>query len=941
MSEGWPTTPSGFVGRAAELAELRELLRQHRLVSIVGPGGAGKTRLAAEAVRSLPASYSGSTWWCELGNLVDGTTLPSLIARATGIRLGADGSVGAEIAGLATGMNGRSGLLVLDNCEHVAESVAEAARGLLEATGPSLRLLVTSRRPLGIYGELDWPIPPMGLPPVPLGLTSDPNQLQEFDSTRLFLHRIPSVRRDLVIDHRTAATIVSICICLDGMPLAIEFAAARCRTVELSRVRAELADALSFLRGKGKTLGRHETMEASIGWSYALLPATERSVLRRLAVFAGGFTFEDAMQVVWGETHQTAAMLDSLESLADHSLLEFNPNSPGPPRYRLQEVVRQFAMSRLEDAGEHARFRHRHACHYLARACDFADVIERRWDGEMFAWLASDVDNLAVATHTLISEGDLRSAATLFCAAQHLWGSLRPREAALLAESILANSDGLPASDEAGLHSSLAIVWSDAGSLERAYVSATAALVGGEAQVAARAGLMAVAFASMGDPVGSEPLLRESIQMCAGLGDEWATRLGNVWLAAAVLLGQGASGRGRPLMQVALRSSQDSDPLLTAWALSLLGVAHADRGDALTALKHVNDTRKILGGLGDLLPGSASALSTSVAAVVADLAQGLVQIFRGELPLPHLRLDRSADDAAASGHVLGACIYRLLNGLHLLRTQQTALAVAELRRAQGPADLLGKWMGDRVRLATAWALLSLDEVEEFRQCATELASARSANPLYHCQLGAIQAEHALSVGDVESALGIARGDLKVAESEGFTWEMAMLLEVMACAAAARGDQMRAVRLLAATQQHRLDHTLLLAPPCHLGLVQTTLIGLKEAVGEPDFTRAWNDGRNLTLARAAAHADVGYRRRTRASTALERITPAEQEVMRLVAQGLTNVEVAQRLYVSRETVKTHLSHVFNKLGIHSRAEVGARAVQLGYLSESGPGTPNAR
>lgn len=243
-------------------------------------------------------------------------------------------------------------------------------------------------------------------------------------------------------------------------------------------------------------------------------------------------------------------------------------------------------------------------------------------------------------------------------------------------------------------------------------------------------------------------------------------------------------------------------------------------------------------------------------------------------------------------------------------------------------------MGDRVRLATAWALLGVGDLDALSECIAPLISTDSANPIYRCQLHAVQAEMAIRTDRTREALETARGALSIAVSDEFLWESVVLLEVAACATAKLGDRLRAVRLFAAAQQRRLDEELMLGPPCHIDLLNTVADETRRKLGEGRFARAWSDGQRMTLAEAAGHADAGPLRRGRALIGLESLTPAEERVMRLVGDGLTNMEIARRLLISPETVKTHLLHIFNKLDVRSRTEVAALAAHHGYLPPPG-------
>jgi predicted ATPase/DNA-binding CsgD family transcriptional regulator len=384
-----PLQLTSFVGRGRETSEVEKLLAESRLLNLTGPGGSGKTRLALAAASRLVDRFKDGVWWVELAPLSDPDLVPQAVASVLGVRE----SPGAVLTDtIAEHLGTRDVLLVLDNCEHLLAACARLADALLRLC-PDLRILATSRGALGVAGEILFEVPPLSLP--------DPRRvpaagsLPGYEAVRLFVERAETVRPDFSLAEENAMAVAHICFRLDGIPLALELAAARTRVLSVEQISERLDDSFTLLtRGGRTTIPHHKTLRAAMDWSYDLLTGRERTLLARLSVFAGGFSLEAAEAVGSGESIDGDDVLDLLASLVDKSLV-LVAEQDGEARYRLLETLRQYGREKLEGSGEAARVAQRHAGFYLALA-ESADLMSR----EQAAWLKrleTEHDNLRAA----------------------------------------------------------------------------------------------------------------------------------------------------------------------------------------------------------------------------------------------------------------------------------------------------------------------------------------------------------------------------------------------------------------------------------------------------------------------------------------------------------------------------------------------------------------
>ncbi|MBA3652978.1 MAG: hypothetical protein H0W70_02165, partial [Actinobacteria bacterium] len=430
VANNLPTQLTSFVGRAEQLTALRRTLRGVRVLTITGPGGCGKTRLALQLAGSAVDAYPGGVWVADLGPIAEPGFVASAVAEVLGV--GEMPNKALEQA-LAEHMGSRQILLMLDNCEHLVEACAPFVEMLIKNC-PGLTIVPTSREPLGCDGEVTWRVPSLTLP-----AESD---VGDAESVRLFVDRACAARPTFGLDAANAEAVAEVCRQLDGIPLAIELAAALARALTPREIAAQLADRFALLTGGRRGgLPRHRTLEASVDWSHGLLSEDERVLLRRLGVFAAGFEFCAAEAVAAGDGLERWSVLTALTGLVDRSLALLEEKA-GEGRYRLLETIRQYALGKLVEAGEVAAVRDRHLAYFLARA----EEAEPRLEGsDMLAVLATldvEVDNMRAALDWALQanrdEDGLRLASALWL----FWQRHRSEEGATRVRAALDAGDG-------------------------------------------------------------------------------------------------------------------------------------------------------------------------------------------------------------------------------------------------------------------------------------------------------------------------------------------------------------------------------------------------------------------------------------------------------------------------------------------------------------------
>ena len=413
-----PLELSSFVGRRQEIAEVKALVGEIRLLTLTGPGGSGKTRLALTVASEVARDFGDGVWLVELAPLSDPELVPQAVASVLGVRE-APGSPLTET--LSDHLLSRTMLLVLDNCEHLIDASASLSEALLRRC-PDLSILATSREALGITGESSWPVPPLSLPDPRRLPTVD--GLPRYEAARLFVERAKALKPGFEVTEGNALAVAQVCYRLDGMPLAIELAAARTKVLPVEQISGRLEESLRLLSAGGRTaMPHHRTLRATMDWSYGLLDRAERTLFRRLSVFAGGFRLEAAEAVGSGEGIEEAEVLNLLTSLVDKSLVLVVEvaERDDAARYRLLETVRQYAREKLEESAEETAVRRRQADAFVGLAERAAPELKGHGQVAWLEILEREHDNLRAAVRFLLDTGDAEAVSRLAWSLWFFW----------------------------------------------------------------------------------------------------------------------------------------------------------------------------------------------------------------------------------------------------------------------------------------------------------------------------------------------------------------------------------------------------------------------------------------------------------------------------------------------------------------------------------------
>jgi predicted ATPase/class 3 adenylate cyclase/DNA-binding CsgD family transcriptional regulator len=892
-----PSADSSFIGRDADLATLAELIASHGLVTIVGAGGCGKTRLALEVARERLERFRDGALWVDLAPVTSAEGVVDAAATAIGMRGTTEPTSERVVARLA----GRTALLVIDNCEHVIDDAATFVTAV-RSSCPDVRVLATSREPLALRDEAVWRVPSLSVP------DADGAGLLESGAGRLLLDRIRRVHPDVAPTTQEREALTRICRRLDGIPLAIELAAARTATIPLVALAERLDDRFSLLSSGGRdVLARQRTLEGSIGWSYQLLAEEEQRAFRRLGVFNGSFPVAAGVDVIGGDPRLAE---DLLFRLLDCSLLADRTNDT-EPRVHMLEAVRWFSRERLLESGEadDAHGRHLDWCVRLADRC--GGELEGPTARAAVLALDHDIENLRAAFSWALRHGRADDVARSVSATVWFWSWRgRAREGA----DWLARAG--PEAIASGDPSRLAVAYagvilptsSDPEALSRRWVEALAlARELGDERTEGRLRVLACLHEAFDDPPRAAMQAETGRLLCGRAGDRY-------WEGMAV--------GGLALCQIQVGRFDLAEPYLdemrtiaTALGNPFLRTdeiarrCQVDRylGRYQAVLTGAREIDELVAGLTEL---GTQMLARATAAFV-DVAQG-----RADEALA--TLERMADRCATDQP-----------GWIGTLAQPFAVALTDLGRGREAIDLYEReWAWTRqlsfryfMGLHRAVTLLTCGDVERARSGLEDALEAARAGDN---DTGVAITERYLAAIDRDdraytSAESRLHRALETFAAHRYPQLAADVLEELAGIDLDHGRPEAAATLFGATATIR-DAAGVVRRFGRQAAYEADLAALERQLDHDVLESTWATGAALTLPDAVELARRGRGERGRPSAGWESLTATEAKVADLVAQGLTNPEVAARLIMGRATVKTHVSSILRKLELDNRTQL---------------------
>src|SRR6266700_1685670 len=841
-----PVQPTPLIGREREVAAVQQLLLREdvRLLTLTGPGGSGKTRLGLHAAAELSYHFTDGIYFVNLAPISDAELVAPTVAQTLGVK---ESPTRSMVEQLQAFLQEKRLLLVLDNFEQVV-SAAPRLSDLL-ARCPDLKLLVTSRTVLHLAAEHEFAVPPLSLPD--LNHLPDLVTLSQYEAVALFIARAQALKPEFQVSHANAPAVAEICARLDGLPLAIELAAARIKLLPPPALLARLGQRLAVLTSGGRDApARQQTLRKTIEWSYQLLDAEEQRLFRRLSVFVGGCTLQ-AIEAVYAalDTQPPAVpVLDGAASLLDKSLLRQTESEAEEPRLVILETIREYGREALEASGEAEVTHQAHATYSLA----LAEEAERAWNGPQQAgWLArleQEHDNLRAAMNWLLERGEAERALRLGTALWWFWYTHEHRH-----EGWNELSRALERSEGVAMPLRARALWA-AGSLA----------------------------GSLGHVERGAVLCQESLALFREIGDTQGMGDATFHLAH-VAFARWDLAAARSLFEESLVFLREAgDKTLTAWALNALALVILYQGEYARVHPLAEQAVETFRELGD---------TTGVAISLMTLAR--VAFCQGDL----VRAQALAAEGLARASETGI-------------TSAEALALAlqgEIALAQG-------------EMATARLLI--EQSHTLWQEVAHQGMLASTRALLGKVLAA-QGDHTAARTMYEESLlrGLAVVDI------------APTLEGLAVVAMAQGETTWAVRLLAAAAALR-DSLGTPLPPVYGADHERSVAAAQAQLGEQAFAVVWAEGRGMTWEQALeARGPVTIPRETHPAppakspaTYPDGLTAREVEVLRLLAQGLTDAQIAAQLIISPRTVNTHLKAIYGKIQVSSRSAATRYAIE---------------
>lgn len=908
-----PAAVTTLLEREALLQDLARALGRSRLVTLAGPPGIGKSRLGVEVAHRAAAEHPGGAWLVELAPVQDGGLVPAALAASLSVSEEPGRSL---IDSLVARLRGRHMLIVLDNCEHVVGACAGLADALLRGC-PDLRIVATSREPFAIEAEVVWQVPPLSVPEG--GRHTSPDLLMDYEAVQLFVERARAVEPGFTLNAYVAPAVAEICCQLDGIPLAIEFAAARVELLTPAEIARRLDHRFELLTTKSPDgLPHHRTLLAALEWSHDLLSAPEQALLARLSVFSGGFDLEAAEGIVPEGDRATVEVAALLAGLVSKSLVAMS----SPNRYALLDTIRAFGAARLEQRGEGSQFREAHARFYLSLAegaqLERPGPAQEQWLDR----LQADRANLRASLEWSLGHGRSAWALRLTGALIFFWRArCQFNEGRELLEAALAISDGSAPVPEAKALWGLGFLALMAGDRERAMPALERSLACfcelGDLQGQARALLMLGSCEQDARGADVLALVSESGALAREVGDSWCLALALVVTGYEHVLLR-AFATARPHFSEAIDLAREAaDRQALCIGLGALGMVTYHQGDLRSAEHALQEAIEVAAELGDSYAEAQALLYLGgVAAQRSELAWAR-ECFDGAIS--RLRLTRPGDLALSL--VGRARVARAEGDRALARSLlEEAYALARRRRHDPSATLLG--LGEL-------AAEEQDPRSARRFFEEALDRSRSTGTAQHAALALYMlGELARADGDVKRASLLHGEALELRRQTGHPGEMLQSLDALATISAANGRREHAARLYGATSALREAHGFPRSPD------DLARHAAGQELSSEEIRAASDAGAALSLEQAAAEAAKGRPVGERPTDGWASLTESEHHVAALVAEGLSNREIGERLFTSHATVKKHLLRIFVKLGVTRRTEL-AREV---WRRRGSPETP---
>jgi predicted ATPase/DNA-binding CsgD family transcriptional regulator len=850
-----PIQLTPLIGREHEVERACTLLRRSevRLLTLTGTGGIGKTRLGLEVMARLTHDFADGSYFVPLATISDPELVVPYIAQVLGIKETGQNSL-LDI--LLVSLRDKRLLLFLDNFEQVVTAAPRLAN--LMTFCPRIKMLVTSRAPLHISGEHEFPVPPLATPD--LKQLPERETLSGYSAVALFVERARMIRPDFQVNSTNASTIAEICVRLDGLPLAIELAAARIKLLSLPALLARLSHRLQVLTdGMRDAPARQQTLRNTIAWSYDLLNVQEQCLFRRLAVFVGGCTLEAVEALCKALDDETMNVFDGVASLIDKSLLQQNEQEGEEPRFVMLETIREYGLERLAVNGEMEDARQAHATYYLR----LAEEAEPELGGpQQVIWLERlerEHDNLRAAMQWSLeqaggegAEQRKETALRLAAALRRFWLMHGPiSEGRSFLEQALTARQGIVASVQA-----------------KALQAAASLAV------------------YIDDTEQAEMLSRESLTLCRELGD----RAG------------------------------------IAFSLYLLGMLASTTGNPTTARMHTEEALVLFREVGD---------KGGIAWSLSNLAEFMS--YQGEYTRARALFEEGLAMHRASENKRGIAS-SLIHLAWVLFVSQSDPATARSLLEEGLA--LFRELGDKGNIAWSYSLsgrlvLSQGDTTAGRSLLEEsiMLSREIGSYWGIAESLAVLAQVEASQGDLAAARTLYEKSLTIAREWNYKDLLPSCLEGLAAVVGVQGEPAWAAQLWGAAEALR-EAMGTPIPPVYCATYERAVAAARAQFGETTFAAAWAEGRTMTPEQALAAQGQAMTPAESLATLHAKspvtypngLTAREVEVLRLLARGLTNAQIARELIVSLLTVKAHVRSIYSKLGVTSRSAATRYALE---------------